>query len=305
LTISELSPEKLRLECQLDTVGCETSAELGPVEGIIGQDRAIKALKFGVEMKGKGFNVYVAGQPLTGKRPATRRYLEGVAKDKPTPPDWVYVNNFQNSYEPKALKLPAGEARVFQRNLKNFVDQARRAVPAALQSDEFVARTNMITKRSVEERNRIFDSLSEEAKQHGYAVRITQVGISIMPVLEGKPLTQEEFDSLPPAVKKKFEEGRETVRNALDKAGKMINELEVKTQEELKRLRDDSIHYSLGGLVSSLNSRYQDLPEVVQHLNDLRDDILENPELFTPIEPGERCGRFAGPAGGPFGAETV
>src|SRR3989337_2065218 len=104
-----------------------------------------------------------------------------------------------------------------------------------------------------------------------------------MPVLEGKPLTQEEFDSLPPAVKKKFEEGRETVRNALDNAGKTINELEVKTQEELKKLRDDSIHYSLGGLVSSLTSRYQDLPEVVQHLNDLRDDILENPELFTPI----------------------
>lgn len=269
-------------------MGCETSAELGPAEGIIGQDRAIKALKFGVEMKGKGFNVYVAGQPLTGKRPATRRYLEGVAKDKPTPPDWVYVNNFQNSYEPKALKLPTGEARVFQRNLKNFVDQARRAVPAALQSDEFVARANTITKGSVEERNRIFNSLSEEAKLHGYTVRITQVGISVVPVLEGKPLTQEEFDTLPPAVKKKFEEGRETVRNALDRAGKIINELEVKTQEELKKLRDDSIHYSLGGLVSSLTSRYQDLPDVVQHLNDMRDDILENPELFTPIEPGER-----------------
>ncbi len=271
-------------------VGCETSAELDPVEGIIGQDRAIKALKFGVEMKGKGFNVYVAGLPLTGKRPATRRFLEGVAKDKPTPPDWAYVNNFENSYEPKALKLPTGKARVFQKDLKNFVEQARRAVPAALQSDEFVARTNAITKKSVEERNKILNSLNEEAKRYGYVVRITQVGIGIVPVLEGKPLAQEEFDTLPPGVKKKFEEGRETVRNALDKSGKLVNELETRTQEELKKLRDDSIHYSLGGLINSLTSRYQDLPEVVQHLKNLRDDIMENHELFTPVESEEHDG---------------
>jgi len=109
MTVSELSPEKLRLECPPDQVGCETSAELGPVDGIIGQDRALKALKFGVEMKGKGFNVYVAGPPITGKRPAARSFLENIAKTRPVPPDWVYVNNFQNPYEPKALKLPPGK----------------------------------------------------------------------------------------------------------------------------------------------------------------------------------------------------
>src|SRR5467141_400629 len=85
MTVNELSPEKLRLECPPDQVGCETSAELGPVDGIIGQDRALKALKFGVEMKGKGFNVYVAGPPITGKRPDARSFLENIAKTRPVP----------------------------------------------------------------------------------------------------------------------------------------------------------------------------------------------------------------------------
>src|SRR5881296_740814 len=232
-------------------------------------------------MKGKGFNIFAAGPPVTGKRPATRSYLEKIAKTKPTPPDWCYVNNFQNPYEPKALKLPAGKAKIFQKDLKNLIDQVKRAVPAALQSEEFAARTNSITKRSVEERDKILNELNDVAKESSYAVRMNQLGIGIVPIRAGKPVSQEEFDALPAGVKKKFEQSRETVRNALDKAGKQVNELEAKTLDELKKLRDDTVHYAMGGLISTLTSRYQDQPDVIRYLDDLRDDILENTELFT------------------------
>src|SRR5881396_3397779 len=130
MTIAELSPEKLRLECPPGQVGCETSAELGPVEGIIGQDRALKALKFGIEMKGKGFNVYAAGPPITGKRPAPRSFLEASANKRPVPSHWAYLTNFQTQHEPKALMFPRGEARVCQKDRKNFIEQAKRAIPA-------------------------------------------------------------------------------------------------------------------------------------------------------------------------------
>src|SRR5260370_33544547 len=281
LTISELPPEKLRLECPPGKVECKTSEELAHLEGIVGQDRALKALTFGMEMKGKGFNAFAAGPPVTGMRPATRCDLEKTAKTKPTPPDWCYVNTFQNPYEPKALKLPAGKAKIFQKDLKNLIDQVKRAVPAALQSEEFVARTNSITKKSVEERDKILNELNDEAKQSSYAVRMNQLGIGIVPIRAGKPVSQEEFDALPPTVKKKFEQSRETVRTALDKARKQFNELEAKTLDELKKLRDDTVHYAMGGLISMLTSRYQEQPDVIQYLDDLKDDILENTELLT------------------------
>src|SRR6266516_3186545 len=255
MTIAELSPEKLRLECPPGQVGCETSAELGPVEGIIGQDRALKALKFGIEMKGKGFNVYAAGPPITGKRPATRSFLEAIAKTMPVSSDWAYV--------------------------KNFIEQAKRAIPATLQSEEFVYRTNNTTKKAVTDRNKILNDLNKRAETLGYTVRMTQLGITIVPVVAGKPVSQEDFDSLPARVKKKYEQTRDTMRAALDKAGKGINDLDMTTVEELKKLRDDSVHYAIGGLMNSLTSRYQDLPKVLQHLNEVRDDILENAEVFT------------------------
>ncbi len=281
MAISELPPEKLRFECPPGKVECKTSQELSPLEGVVGQDRALKALVFGVEMKAKGFNIFAAGPPVTGKRPATRSYLEKIAKTKPTPPDWCYVNNFVNPYEPKALKLPAGKAKIFQKDLKSLIDQVKRAVPAALQSEEFAARTNSITKRSVESRDKILNELNDVAKQSSYAVRMNQLGIGIVPIRAGKPISQEEYDTLPSSTKKKFEQSRETVRTALDKAGKRVNELEANTLDELKKLRDDTVHYAMGGLISTLTSRYQDQPEVIQYLNDMRDDILENTELFA------------------------
>jgi len=288
MIVAELPPEKLRLVCPPDKVGCETSAELGPVEGIIGQDRALKALKFGMEMKGKGFNVYAAGPPITGKRPATRSFLERIAKTKPVPSDWVYVNNFQNPYEPTALMLPPGKARVFQKDMKNFMEQAKRVIPSTLQSDEFVSRTNNITKKAVADRNKILNDLNKQAETLGYTVRMTQLGISIIPVVDGKPVSQEDFDSLPPRVKKKYEQNRDLMRAALDKSGKEINDLDAKTVEELKKLRDESVHYAIGGLIDSLTSRYEGLPKVLQHLTEVKDDILDKAEVFTPGEVEEK-----------------
>ena len=284
MTVSELPPERLRLLCSLDSVNCKTSEELGPVEGIIGQERALKALKFAIDMKGKGFNIYAGGLPGTGKRPATRSYLEEVAEAKPTPPDWCYVYNFENSYEPTALKLPASMARTLQKDLRKLIDQAKRAVPKALQSSEFVSRTSDIRKKSEEERKGILGDLNKEAQKYSYAVRMSQLGITIIPVHEGKPVSEEEFQSLPAPVKKEFDQNRDTVRSALDKAGKQIIDLDAKTLEELRKLRDDSVHYAIGGLINALIVNYQDLPDLVAYLNEVRDDILENPELFTPDE---------------------
>ena len=280
MPVNELSPDKLRRLCAPEAANCKTSEELGPVEGIIGQDRALKALKFGIDMKGKGFNIYVGGLPGTGKRPATRNYLETIAASKPVPPDWCYVYNFDDSYEPKALSLPAGRGRVLQKDMKKLVDQVKRAVPAALQSTEFVTRTGAIRKRAEGQRDKILSELNTLAQKYSYGVRMTQLGISIIPVFNGKPVAEDEFQSLAATVKKKFEENRDTVRGALDKAGKQIIELDAKTLEELRKLRDDSLHYAIGGLINVLTATYQELPEVARYLTEVRDDILENPELF-------------------------
>src|SRR5260370_42378032 len=120
---------------------------------------------------------------------------------------------------------------------------------------------------------------------------MTLLGIRIVTVVDGKTVSQEEFDTLPPRTKKKYDQSRDTVRAALDKAGKKVNDLDARTLEELKKLRDDSVRYAIGGLMTSLVSRHEGMPDVVQHLNQGSGDIMEDTEQFTPGSPDRKPDR--------------
>ena len=174
MPVAELPPERLRARFSKDELDCETSETLGPADTIIGQDRALEALEFGLEMKAKGFNVFAAGLPGTGKNTAVRRYVQSVSEAKPTPPDWCYIANFQNSYEPRALPLPSGRARAFQRDLKSFIGEAQRAVPEALEGEDILSRRESLVRRADEERNAILAGFNEEAAGLGFSVQISR-----------------------------------------------------------------------------------------------------------------------------------
>src|SRR5512137_2555671 len=114
-----------------EQVACSTTETLQPTEEIIGQDRAQKALRFGLEIQEKGFNIYVAGMPGTGRRTAVKKFLDELAKTKPKADDWVYVNNFANPFEPLAIRLPTGMAGQLKADMASFIAEARRALPRA------------------------------------------------------------------------------------------------------------------------------------------------------------------------------
>src|SRR5512136_1026535 len=118
--IEKLTPEQIRLVCDADLMRCKTTEDLLPLEEIVGQERAVRALKFGLGIRDHGFNVYVAGWPGTGRTTAVKNFVQEIARNEPVPPDWCYVNNFYNQYEPKALQLPAGKGREFQNDVKNL-----------------------------------------------------------------------------------------------------------------------------------------------------------------------------------------
>ena len=135
--VNELTPEKLRRTCDPNFMQCKTTEEIAPLQEIIGQERAIRALKFGLGIKDRGFNIYVAGYPGTGRKTAVQNFLEETAKNQPVPPDWCYVNNFADEYTPKAIKLPPGKAKEFQKDMKTFIDDAKRALRKAFESEDY------------------------------------------------------------------------------------------------------------------------------------------------------------------------
>jgi len=282
MPVSELSPQDLRRSCE--AFECRTSGDLEPLEGIIGQDRALRALNFGLAILERGFNIYAAGPPGTGKTTAVRGFLENIARTRAVPPDWCYVNNFRNPYEPLCIKLPTRRARIFRKDVRNFIEEVKRAVPRALQSDDFQSKRDALIKAAEERRNSILADLGQEAERSGFSIQATALGIVLVPVLKGRPISEEEFGALPDRLRSEFANRRKSIENKFEQAVKEIAALDKETRVAIRKLTNDAVQYAIGFLIDSLLKAYEDVPEVVAYLNDVRVDILENFELFTGVK---------------------
>jgi lon-related putative ATP-dependent protease len=276
----ELPVDKLRRTCDPRMLVYETTEEMQPLETIIGQERAVRALEFGLGIKEWGFNIYVAGPPGTGKTTAVKRFLEKVARGKAVPSDWCYVYNFRDSYRPQALRLPPGRGREFQKDVKNLVDGVRREIPRIFESDEYAAKREETVQGFQRQRQELLSQMGEKAQAEGFFLQMSPMGLMIIPVMEGKPLSEEEFRALSPEVREAVLEKREGLQEELKRAMRQLTSLEKKANEALQALDQEVALYAVGPLVSELLEEYDDLPEVVAHLKKVRDDIVENLALF-------------------------
>ena len=123
--LKPLSPEALFKRSTLDELQFQSTTELAEIEEFIGQDRAIKAVEFGIGIERQGYNLFALGPAGTGKRSLVRRYVEQRAATEPPPADWCYVNNFERPYIPNALQLPTGMGKQLSNDIQHLVDDLR------------------------------------------------------------------------------------------------------------------------------------------------------------------------------------
>ena len=261
--INKLPVEKLRKECDPNFMQCESTHDLAPLSEIIGQERAVRALKFGLGIKDHGFNMYVAGYPGTGRKTAVKNFVEAQAKAQPVPPDCCYVNNFANPYEPKAIQLPAGKGKEFRDDIKNFIENVvRNALPKAFESEDYVARRESTIQGLENQRKQLIDELNQKAQREGFVIQTTPIGLLLIPVLDGKPLSEEEMLALPQKMKDKIQEKREKLEAEFRNTMRQLIDMERKIHEALKKLNKEVALYTIGNQVESLVEKYKDTPEV-------------------------------------------
>jgi len=278
--VDELKPSQLRCPCEASIVTCETTENAVPLDTIVGQERAVKALKFGLEIKEKGFNIYVAGWPGTGRTTAVKSFLEEFAKSKPLPSDWCYVNNFRNTYQPNALRLPAGLGNAFKRDMKSLVEEARKAIQKTFESKDYQEKRETISKGYEKKREDLLTELADKARRDGFLFQITQIGPVFIPVIQGKPLTEEEFLSLGEGTREEILKRREALETRFKDAVRDIRELEKKLGEELAQADKEIALYAIGPMIAELVEKYKDLPEVSAYLKDVQNDMIEHYEQF-------------------------
>jgi len=278
--VEELTAEQVRQRCDPALFHCDSTAELEAKEGIIGQDRALSALSFGLNIQKPGFNVYVSGPAGTGRTTAIKPFLEALAAKKETPSDWCYVYNFRDSYCPKTLKVPAGMGQDLQKDMKRLVDTAKRSLAQAFTSKEYADRRAEITEAFNKKRETTFSMLDKKARDRGFLLQATSVGLVFIPASNGGPMSEEEYQKLSSEDKEELKKTQEELtKELMDQIASLRNE-ENAIAEQLEDTDREVARYSIGHLFEGLKKKYSQLQQVVDYLNEVEQDVIENYEQF-------------------------
>ena len=271
-----------------EKVKCASTEEMQPLEEIIGQERALRALRFGLEIHEPGFNVYTAGAQGTGRMTAVRSFLDELAKTRPRAGDWVYVHDFKNQYEPNAITLPAGRGIRFRDDMKRFVEDAKRALPRAFESEEYAKRRDETLQSLQGQRTDLVARINQRAQEAGFIIQMSPIGLLTIPVINGRPVPEEEFINLPDDVRAEVQRRRDALNTELRSTLRQVQEIERQGAEVATRLNHDIALYAIGNLVAELKEKYADIAEIPEYIDAVQNDILENLQIFlgVPEQPG-------------------
>jgi lon-related putative ATP-dependent protease len=286
----ELPATKLRWHCDPKIFDFECTEDLAPLKEFIGQDRAIGAIDFGLSMNHDGYNIYVAGLTGTGKTSAVKTHIDKLLKEKQSseqlkpPQDWCYLYNFADSDRPKIINLPQGKGKVFRTQIAGLLQKLKEELAKAFSSEEYKTERKAIIEAAQEERQKLSAAMREEARHQGFAIQVTPSGQAIIPLVNGKPVSEEDYMALEEAAKKEMDAKRNDLLKKLQAAYEKVRDLERKTEDKLRDTDKSVAGFTIARLFDSLIQEYKDSENVRQFLLDLQSHTLDNLELFKEKE---------------------
>ena len=284
---SELPVNALRWTCDLKIVPKCTDQAV-PLESVIGQPRASEALSVGVRIREPGFNIFVAGRLGTGKTTSVRQFIDKISKDIPIPQDCCYVHNFEDEYQPKVLLCKAGLGKQLKKDLHEFIAAARIAIPQLFQGEEYAAKREEIARKLASKRQQIITKMELVSEKEGFSLQLTPVGVSIVPIVNGKPVSDEEFYSQAPEVQRTITEKREKLQAEMLPFIHQIRDLQTKLLQEVEEFDRDVALYAIEHLMTSLASKYKTYDEIGAHLVDIQNHIMNNLDMFRGRTPDKK-----------------
>ncbi|UCC73213.1 MAG: AAA family ATPase [Gemmatimonadota bacterium] len=279
---TSLKPEQLRRACDPSTLEFETTAELEPLREAIGQDLAMRAVQFGLEVEHPGYNIFAIGLPGSGRATMIRQLLEDRAKDEPTPTDWCYVYNFDKTREPRALAVPAGRGPDLRGDVEGLLEELQESLPRVLQSDDVRRERDDIAERAMEIQRQLIEDFQKQIEDERYVSLVqTPTGWVVVPALGNEPIDEKQFQTLQ-------EEQREEILARRREMEKKFGEVQRKvreTERDAKRLVHDLQQMvakaEVEHCVREIKGRWESVEEVTAYLDRLARDLIENAEQFS------------------------
>ncbi|MGB9837006.1 MAG: Lon protease family protein [Candidatus Saccharicenans sp.] len=287
----ELKPEDLRWTCPLDKIPVATTDECQACEDIIGQEQALKSIRTGLEIKSRGYNIFITGMVGTGRTTTIKKFLEKIRTREQTPEDLLYVNNFEKPEEPLLLTLPAGQGRILKDSLEKLVSMLRLNIPELLKSQYFQERKQSILEVQQRKQKEILQQFEELVAEEGFAVIQVPMGLftrpDLIPVVDGQPTPFSKLELLVKEdkfPKKKLEELKkkyEQLTEQLEKVIAALKAIDEETSVQLRNLEIEACTPLIKGALNDLRNRLAS-ENVRKYLEEIEKHLIQDIDLFKP-----------------------
>lgn len=280
--IKELKYTDLKNDCPLSAFKFKTSNELETYNGIIGQERALEAVKTAMQIYQKGFNLYVCGNVGMGKTAYVLSVVNKLAKSQKIPNDICYIYNFDNPNEPLALSLPVGQGRMLKEDMNKFITAIRNELLKSFGSSDVEKEKKVIVSEYEQKKNEIMKKFDEYTTSEGFKIKTTETGIYFSPIYNGNVLNEQEFNALDASIKKSFEEKSPKIQAETMEVMKKIEMLDKECTIKVSEWQANFTTYIVSKNINNLKLKYKDNLKLQNFLFNVQSDIVKNIEHFKP-----------------------
>jgi len=274
--IASLPHTRLYHPCDRADLDFDTTDDLPDLDGVFGQDRAADAIRFGLAIERPGYNLFVLGDHGGGRHWLVNRLLGEAAAKAPVPDDWVYVNNFGEPRKPNAMQLPAGRGALLRNDMQKLVSELAPAISAAFESDQYRQQAEAIQEELKKKQESTLQALGDEAVKSDIALLHTPHGFTFTPIKDDKPMTPDEFSGLPDQERTRISK---TISGLTEKLKDIMQQMPRWHRQAMVRMNElsrDTLGLAVGHLIEELKERYADLPDVIEYLEAVLQDIIES-----------------------------
>ena len=277
-----LTVQQLYRGCDPAELPFTSTDDLEPLGLHLGQDRAVEALEFGLQIPHDGYNIFLLGSVGVGKRELLDKLLD---KETATPQgevsDWCYVNNFEAPDQPIALRLPRGTARQLRNDMARAVEDLLGILPSTFQSDEYQARVQELAEKYQLKEKEAFGALADKAKEQQIAMIQTPSGYTLAPMKDGEISTPQDFEALQEDVKSKTMSLIEGFKEELKVIVRQLPGWKKESRDLFKELNREFSQVAIDPVMNDLKLKYKDYPDVSDFLEAAHSNIFEEAEAFT------------------------
>ncbi len=278
--VKELKSSNLKNSFDIDSLKFNTTDEVEPFNGIIGQERALEAIKSAMQIPQKGFNLYISGTLGIGKTSYALSVVNSLSEKMPVPQDYCYINNFENPLEPIAVALAPGEGMEFKQDMNRFINSITTRINKELTGDMYEKEKKTIVDRYKRAKENLMREFDKSTYEKGFKVRNTENGIYFSPVHNGVVLDEKSFKVLDEKTKKYFEEKSPEIQEQTLQVLKEIDALDKKCEQVLKEWENNLATFAVTQCMSDLKIKYKKNLKIQNFLYSIQSDVVKNVELF-------------------------